>query len=185
MNVSQQLLICWEHLVLPFVPSIFPLPITGTPTYLSLPPTSSLPLPLSLSPLPFSPSPPLLNPPLTPPPYPTFLYLLLTPPLPPVPLPPPFPSYFSLPPLTLLLIPPLLTPPLPSPTPSSNTWLCPLHSAELVSLRRTCELQYREMNHIKSLAKCLLDQRTEMEEFFLSALTQVKKEIAANRYAET
>ena len=41
------------------------------------------------------------------------------------------------------------------------------------------------MNHIKSLAKYLLDQRTELEEFFMSALVQVKKEIATNRYVGT
>ena len=55
-------------------------------------------------------------------------------------------------------------------------------SSELVTLRRRCELQEREMNHIKRLAKRILGERSEVEQFFLEALGQVKKEIAANRY---
>ncbi|XP_003389088.1 PREDICTED: basal body-orientation factor 1-like [Amphimedon queenslandica] len=52
---------------------------------------------------------------------------------------------------------------------------------ELTILHRQCELQKRETAHIKRLAQHLLDQRTEIEQFFLEALGQVKKEIKANR----
>ena len=54
-------------------------------------------------------------------------------------------------------------------------------SGELVTLRRRCELQEREMNHIKRLARKILGERSEVEQFFLEALAHVKKEIAANR----
>ena len=42
-------------------------------------------------------------------------------------------------------------------------------------------LVYRETAHIRRLARQLLDQRTELEQFFIEALGEVKKEIAANR----
>lgn len=54
-------------------------------------------------------------------------------------------------------------------------------SVELCKLQRTVDLKTREMNKVKRLAKNILDQRTEMERFFLEALEQVKNEIAANR----
>ena len=54
-------------------------------------------------------------------------------------------------------------------------------SSELVTLRRRCELQEREMNHVKRLARKILEERSEVEQFFLEALAHVKKEIAANR----
>ena len=54
-------------------------------------------------------------------------------------------------------------------------------SSQLTTLKRRCELQDREMNHVKSLAKKILDQRSEVEQFFLEALAHAKKEIAANR----
>ena len=56
-------------------------------------------------------------------------------------------------------------------------------SSELVTLRRRCELQEREMNHIKRLARKILGERSEVEQFFLEALAHVKKEIATNRYS--
>lgn len=60
--------------------------------------------------------------------------------------------------------------------------LCfPPPSSELVSLQRRCELQSREMNHVKRLARHILDQRSEVEQFFLESLTFVKKKIATNR----
>lgn len=40
----------------------------------------------------------------------------------------------------------------------------------------------REMAHVRKLSRGLLDQRTELESFFISALAQVKKEIATNRH---
>ena len=37
------------------------------------------------------------------------------------------------------------------------------------------------MNHVKRLARHILDQRSEVEQFFLESLTFVKKKIATNR----
>ena len=37
------------------------------------------------------------------------------------------------------------------------------------------------MGRVKKLAREILDQRTEMERFFLEALEQVRKEITANQ----
>lgn len=53
---------------------------------------------------------------------------------------------------------------------------------EIVKLQRVIELKTREMNKVKRLAKNILDERTELERFFLQSLDQVKAEIAANRY---
>ena len=52
---------------------------------------------------------------------------------------------------------------------------------EVVKLRRMHDLKTREMNRIKKLAKNILDQRTEVERFFLESLEQVKMEIVSNR----
>lgn len=52
---------------------------------------------------------------------------------------------------------------------------------ELAKLQRVIELKTKEMNKVKRLAKNILDQRTELERFFLDALDQVKREIAANQ----
>ncbi|XP_064623880.1 basal body-orientation factor 1-like [Lineus longissimus] len=52
---------------------------------------------------------------------------------------------------------------------------------ELVKLQRMVELKNREMNKVKRLARNILDQRTEMERFFLDSLEHVKMEIAANQ----
>lgn len=41
-------------------------------------------------------------------------------------------------------------------------------------LRRNAQLQAKEANHIKLLAKQLLDKRTDVEEFFITALTEVR-----------
>ena len=57
-------------------------------------------------------------------------------------------------------------------------------SSELVTLKRRCELQEREMNHVKRLARKILQERSEVEQFFLEALAHVKKEIVANRWGE-
>ena len=53
--------------------------------------------------------------------------------------------------------------------------------AELQILKRQNELQQKETAHIKKLARQLLDQRTELEQFFLDSLAHVKKEIETNR----
>jgi uncharacterized membrane protein len=52
---------------------------------------------------------------------------------------------------------------------------------EISKLQRTVDLKTREMNKIKRLARNILEQRTDIERFFLDALEQVKKEIAATR----
>ncbi len=52
---------------------------------------------------------------------------------------------------------------------------------EVKKLQRILDLKNREANRIKKLAKNILDQRTEMERFFLDALEHVKMEIVANR----
>ncbi len=54
-------------------------------------------------------------------------------------------------------------------------------TVEISKLQRTVDLKTKEMNKVKKLAKNILDQRTEMERFFLEALEHVKLEIAANR----
>ena len=56
---------------------------------------------------------------------------------------------------------------------------------ELATLKRQHELQQKETAHVKKLARQLLDQRTELEQFFLDSLAHVKKEIADNRYVNS
>ena len=55
---------------------------------------------------------------------------------------------------------------------------------EIKKLQRTLEMKTKETTKIKKLAKNILDQRTEMERFFLEALEHVKLEIAANRWVD-
>ncbi|XP_076442356.1 basal body-orientation factor 1-like isoform X3 [Babylonia areolata] len=52
---------------------------------------------------------------------------------------------------------------------------------ELAKLQRVIETKTKEMNKVKRLAKSILDQRTELERFFLESLELVKQEIAANQ----
>jgi hypothetical protein len=52
---------------------------------------------------------------------------------------------------------------------------------EIIKLQRTLELKTREMNKIKKLSKIIIEQRTELETFFLDALQHVKKQISTNR----
>ncbi|XP_043929564.1 basal body-orientation factor 1 [Protopterus annectens] len=52
---------------------------------------------------------------------------------------------------------------------------------ELDKLQKLLEMKDREMNRVKKLAKNILDQRTEVETFFLDSLNQVKQEILASR----
>ncbi|XP_040189515.1 basal body-orientation factor 1 [Rana temporaria] len=54
-------------------------------------------------------------------------------------------------------------------------------SAELQKLQRLLESKDREMNRVKKLAHNILQERTEVEHFFLEALEQVKQEIKSNR----
>ena len=53
---------------------------------------------------------------------------------------------------------------------------------EITKLQRTIDLRTKEMNRVKRLARNILDQRTEVEQFFLDSLEYVKKEIASHRY---
>ena len=52
---------------------------------------------------------------------------------------------------------------------------------EIARLNRAMELKTKEMNRVKKLAKNILDQRSEMENFFLESLEYVKTEINRNR----
>ncbi|XP_032998701.1 basal body-orientation factor 1 [Lacerta agilis] len=52
---------------------------------------------------------------------------------------------------------------------------------EIVKLQQLLEMKEREMSRVKKLARNILDQRTEVEKFFLDALEQVKQEIITSR----
>ncbi|RNA19192.1 basal body-orientation factor 1-like [Brachionus plicatilis] len=52
---------------------------------------------------------------------------------------------------------------------------------ELEKVKRTLELKNSEMNKVKKLAKNILEQRSDIERFFLEALDYVKKQIVINR----
>lgn len=52
---------------------------------------------------------------------------------------------------------------------------------EIARLQKTIELKSKEASRVKKLAKSILDQRSEMEHFFLDSLELVKSEINRNR----
>ncbi|XP_074249090.1 basal body-orientation factor 1 isoform X4 [Saimiri boliviensis] len=52
---------------------------------------------------------------------------------------------------------------------------------EIDKLQHLLRMKDREMNHVKKLAKNILDERTEVERFFLDALHQVKQQILVSR----
>ncbi|MBN3298777.1 BBOF1 factor, partial [Amia calva] len=52
---------------------------------------------------------------------------------------------------------------------------------EIAKLQKLLGMKDREMNRVKKLAKNIVEQRTEVERFFLEALAQVKQEIQASR----
>lgn len=52
---------------------------------------------------------------------------------------------------------------------------------EIEKLNRTLELKSKEMNKVKKLAKNILEQRGEIERFFLDSLDYVKKQIVTTR----
>jgi hypothetical protein len=54
-------------------------------------------------------------------------------------------------------------------------------STELKKLRKTLELKTHEMNKVKKLAKTILEQRSDIERFFLDSLDYVKQQIVSNR----
>ena len=53
--------------------------------------------------------------------------------------------------------------------------------AEVYKLQQLLQMKDREMNRVKKLAKNILDERTEVERFFLDALRQVKQQIVVSR----
>jgi len=52
---------------------------------------------------------------------------------------------------------------------------------EVEKLRRTLELRNKEMNKVKKLAKNILEQRSDIERYFLESLDFVRKQVATNR----
>ncbi|KAM5244654.1 basal body-orientation factor 1 isoform 3-T3 [Hipposideros larvatus] len=52
---------------------------------------------------------------------------------------------------------------------------------EIYKLQHLLQMKDREMNRVKKLAKNILDERTEVESFFLDALHQVKQQILFSR----
>lgn len=52
---------------------------------------------------------------------------------------------------------------------------------EIYNLQYLLQMKDREMNRVKKLAKNILDERTEVEKFFLDALHQVKQQILLSR----
>lgn len=52
---------------------------------------------------------------------------------------------------------------------------------ELEKLQKVLSMRERELGHVKRLASTIVEQRTELEQFFHEALAQVKQEIAASR----
>ena len=51
-------------------------------------------------------------------------------------------------------------------------------------LKQLLKLKNRELKNIRKLAQTILDQRTEVEQYFLEALEQVKSEIRQKREDE-
>lgn len=52
---------------------------------------------------------------------------------------------------------------------------------EIDKLQQLLQMKDKEMNRVKKLAKNILDERTEVERFFLDALHQVKQQILFSR----
>ena len=53
---------------------------------------------------------------------------------------------------------------------------------EIEKLNKTLEYKNKETNKIKKLAKNILEQRSDIERFFLDSLDYVKKQIVTNRF---
>ncbi len=53
---------------------------------------------------------------------------------------------------------------------------------ELKKLRKMLELKNNEMNKVKKLGKTIIEQRSDIERFFLDSLDYVRLQVAANRY---
>lgn len=57
----------------------------------------------------------------------------------------------------------------------------PVGKVELENLQKALAARERELGHIKRLARAVVEQRTELEQFFCEALDQVKQEIRESR----
>lgn len=57
----------------------------------------------------------------------------------------------------------------------------PATQAELENLQKALAARERELGHIKRLARAVVEQRTELEQFFCEALDHVKQEIRGSR----
>lgn len=55
------------------------------------------------------------------------------------------------------------------------------HAEELENLQRALAAREKELGHIRRLARAIVEQRTELEQFFCEALDQVKQEIRESR----
>ena len=63
----------------------------------------------------------------------------------------------------------------------SNTLIQTYSSEEAESQCRRANREAAELAHIRSMARKILDQRSEVEHFLLEALQEVKKEVALSR----
>lgn len=52
---------------------------------------------------------------------------------------------------------------------------------QIIRLQRSLEYKTKEMRQVRQLGKTLIDQRSQLETFFIDSLNYVKKQIAANR----
>lgn len=57
----------------------------------------------------------------------------------------------------------------------------PAGQVELENLQKALAVRERELGHIKRLARAVVEQRTELEQFFCEALDQVKQGIRESR----
>lgn len=62
-----------------------------------------------------------------------------------------------------------------------TTGSVPVDQVELENLQKALAARERELGHIKRLARAVVEQRTELEQFFCEALDQVKQEIRESR----
>lgn len=63
-----------------------------------------------------------------------------------------------------------------------TTLVCiPNTQVELENLQKELARRQKELAHIKGIARTVVEQRTELEQFFHDALAQVKQEITASR----
>ena len=49
--------------------------------------------------------------------------------------------------------------------------------SDIINMRENLRVQNRELKNVRALSKVIIDQRSEVEQFFLEALEQIKEEI--------